>query len=191
MVLSKRERIILMVTLVCVGLLVAVEFVYDPVQTKLTDMETQRTQLRGDLEEANLLLENQRRKQGTWKTQMSDGPRSASEVESRVSSALTQWSNRARLSLSSIKPDRGASEKGMQETVFTVAGKGALDAVAQFLWQIETAALPVKIKDMQIGSSSDSGESMSLQLHLSVLYLGAQTQQPEQRTPEANNEEDI
>jgi Tfp pilus assembly protein PilO len=191
MVLSKRERIILIVTLACVGLLIVNSFIIEPVQTRLTDMEAQRTQLLGELEEADLLLDNQRRMQAKWKELMSEGLRNASEVEGRVSSALTEWSNRAGLSLSSIKPDRGVSEKGLQEMIFTVAGKGSLDAVAQFLWQIETASLPVKIKDMQIGSSSDAGESMSLQLHLSALYLGAPKKQAEPKASEASNEEDI
>ncbi len=191
MVLSKRERIILIVTLACVGLLIANTFVITPVQTRLSDMETERTRLAGELGEANALLDFRQRKQREWKTQMSDGLRNAGEVESRVSSALTGWSNRARLSLSSIKPDRGISEKGLQEMIFTVVGKGSLDAVAQFLWQIETAALPVKIKSMQLGSSSDVGESMSVQLYLSALYLSGQSKQPEKKAPEATHEEDI
>ncbi len=191
MVLSKREQMILIVTLVCVGLLVGVKVLYDPVKTRLDDMEAQRTRLKGEVDEANDLLDFQKRKQGEWKTLMSDGLRNASEVESRISRALTDWSNRTRISLSSIKPEREVSEKGLQEMVFTVAGKGSLEAVAQLLWEIETASLPVKIKDIQIGSSSDSGESMSLQLHLSALYLGAQKKQIRQVVPEANNEEDI
>ncbi len=68
--------------------------------------------------------------------------------------------------------------------IFTVAGRGRLESVARFLWQIETAALPVKIKDMQLGSSSEAGDSMSVQLHLSALYLGAQKKQVETGQPE-------
>jgi hypothetical protein len=73
--------------------------------------------------------------------------------------------------------------------IFTVAGKGAIDSVARFLWQIETAALPIKIKDMQLGSSSELGDSMSLQLHLSALYLGIQKKQSDTKQPEAKDEE--
>lgn len=191
MVLSKRERIILMLTVACVGLLVAVKFIYDPAKSRLDGLEAQRTELHGQLEEANLLLDNQRRMQGKWKAFTSDGLRDASQVESRVSSALTEWSNRARLTLSSIKPDPGVSEKGLQERIFTVVGKGSLDSVAQFLWQIETATLPVKIKDVQIGSSGDAGDLMSVTLHLSALYPGARQKRSEPQAPEANNEADI
>ena len=71
--------------------------------------------------------------------------------------------------------------------IFAVTGRGTLESIAYFLWQIETAALPVKIKDMQLGSRSEAGDSMSLQLHLSALYLGDQQKQAETGQPEAQN----
>jgi Tfp pilus assembly protein PilO len=189
MVLSKRERIILIAAITCVGLFVVNRFVVEPVQAKLDELEAQRQQLLGDLNEAELLIGNHGRMQKKWKAMLSDGLRSDTEAESRVLSALRQWSGAAGLALSSIKPERVSSDGGLQEMIFTVAGKGTLDSVARFLWQIETAALPVKIKDMQLGSSSELGDSMSLQLHLSALYLGAQKRQLDTEQPEANDEE--
>jgi Tfp pilus assembly protein PilO len=172
MVLSKRERIIFAVTLVCVGLLIISEFVVDPVLARLDEMETQRRQLRDELEEAQFLLANHGAMQRKWRALVSDGLRSDAEAESKVLTALREWSGNAGLALSSIKPDRIASDKGLQEMIFTVAGKGTLESVSRFLWQIETAALPVKVRDIQLGSGSESEGTMSLQLHLSALYLG-------------------
>ena len=189
MVLSKRERIILIAAIACVGLLVVNKFVVEPVQAKLDGLEAQRQQLLGDLNEAELLIGNHRRMQAKWKAMLSHGLRSDTEAESRVLSALREWSGVAGLALSSIKPERVSSDGRLREMIFTVAGKGTLDSVARFLWQIETAALPVKIKDMQLGSSSELGDSMSLQLHLSALYLGTQKKQLDTEQPEANDEE--
>jgi hypothetical protein len=182
---------ILIVTLTCVGLLVGVKFIYDPVQGRLDDLGAKRTLLEGQVQEAALLVKNYPRMRDEWRTRLSDGLQDGGQVESRVSSALTDWSNRARLSLSSIKPDKGLREKDMQEMIFTVAGRGSLDAVTQFLWNIETSPLPIKIKSMQIGSSSDAGESMSLQLYLSAIYLDKEQKQTAPKAPEANNEQDI
>ena len=191
MVLSKRERIILIATLASVGLFIVNTFVIEPVQAKLDEMESQRQQLLGELNEGEMLIGNHRRMQEKWKAMLSDGLRNDAEAESRVLSALREWSGAASLALSSIKPERVASDKGLQEMIFTVAGKGSLDSVARFLWQIETAALPVKIKDMQLGSSSESGDSMSLQLHLSALYLGTQKKQLDTRQSEVKDEEGL
>ncbi len=191
MVLSKRERIILIATLVSVGFLIANTFVIDPVLARRDEMESQRQQLLGDLSEAELLIGNHRRMQQKWNSMLSDGLRNDTEAESKVLAALREWSGSARLSLSSIRPERISSDKGLQEMIFTVAGKGSLDSVARFLWQIETAALPVKIKDMQLGSSSESGDRMSLQLHLSALYLGTQKKQAEVRLQEVQDEQGL
>jgi len=191
MVLSKRERTILIATLVSVGLLIANTFIIDPVLAKRDEMESQRQQLLGDLSEAELLIGNHRRMQKKWNEMLSDGLRNDEEAESKVLAALREWSGDARLSLSSIRPERISGDKGLQEMIFTVAGKGSLDSVARFLWQIETAALPVKIKDMQLGSSSESGDRMSLQLHLSALYLGAQKPEAEVKQQEVQDEEGL
>ncbi len=191
MVLTKRERIILIVTLLCVGLLIVSKFVVDPAQARLDEMEAQRQQLQGDLEEAQMLLGNRGTMQRKWNTLVADGLRNDAEAESKVLSDLGEWADNAGLSLSSIKPDRVASDKGLQEMIFTVAGKGTIEAVSRFLWQIETAALPARIRDMQLGSGSESESTMSLQLHLSVLYLGAPQKQAESEQPEVNYDEDI
>ncbi|NLZ05616.1 MAG: hypothetical protein GXY19_10625 [Phycisphaerae bacterium] len=191
MVLTKRERIILIVTLLCVGLLIVSKFVVDPAQARLDEMEAQRQQLQGDLEEAQMLLGNRGTMQRKWNTLVADGLRNDAEAESKVLSDLGEWADNAGLSLSSIKPDRVASDKGLQEMIFTVAGKGTIEAVSRFLWQIETAALPARIRDMQLGSGSESESTMSLQLHLSVLYLGAPQKQTESEQPEVNYDEDI
>ncbi len=189
MVLSKRERIILIATLASVGLFIANRFVIEPVQARLNELESQRQQLLGDLNEGQLLMGNHRRMQDKWKTMLSDGLRSDAEVESRILGALREWSGAAGLALSSIRPERVSSEKGLQEIILSVAGKGTLDSVARFVWQVETASLPVKIKDMQLGSSSESGDSMSLQLHLSALYLGTQKTPLDTNQPEVKDEE--
>ncbi len=189
--LSKRERIILIATLASVGLFVAVKFVIDPVQAKRDELESQRQQLQGDLNEAEMLISNNGRMRKKWDAMLSDGLQSETDAESRILSALREWSGAANMALSSIRPERISSERGLQEMIFTVAGRGTLDSVARFLWQIETAVLPVKIKDMQLGSSSESGDSMSLQLHLSALYLGAQKKQAESGQPGAENEESL
>lgn len=183
--LSKRERIILIAALSCVGLFVAVKFVINPIQAKRDELESQRQQLLGDLNEAELLIGNQGRMQKKWDAMLSDGLRSETEAESRILSALWEWSGAANMATSSIRPERISSERGLQEMIFAVTGRGSLESIAYFLWQIETAALPVKIKDMQLGSSSEAGDSMSLQLHLSALYLGDRKKSAETGQPEA------
>lgn len=82
--LSKRERIILIAALASVGLFVAVKFVIDPVQAKRNELESQRQQLLGDLNEAELLIGSHGRMQKKWNAMLSDGLRNETEAESRI-----------------------------------------------------------------------------------------------------------
>jgi len=184
MVLSKRERIVLIVTVAVVGALVANLFVIEPATQRLRQTRNQRLQLEAEFHAAQDLFERRRLRGPQWEAMLSHGLRSDAEAESRVARALEEWSADAGLTLSSVKPERVASDKGLKEMTFVVAGSGPLDAVAWFLYEVETTALPVKVKNMQLGSSAESGGSMSLQLRLSALYLGAESQPSEQQQRE-------
>jgi len=195
MVLSKRERVIALLTLLVVGALVLDRFVVTPVLGRLDATSSQRQELLAQLNEAQGLFASRGKLERKWRTMVSDGLRSDSEAESRVARALDEWSADTGLTVTSVKPERGASDKGLTEMAFVVAGKGRLDAVAQFLYMVETSSLPIKIKDMQLGSAGESGDSMSLQLRLSVLYLGSDQkpaqEQSQPKQQEANDDDPL
>jgi len=190
MVLSKRERVILIVTAVVVGALVVDKVLFGPVKGRLDEMKVQRDLLVAEVAEAQSLFERQRLLAPRYKTMLSDGFRNDTEAESRVLRALREWSDATGVTLSSVKPERVASDQGLKEMTFVVAGKGTLRSVAQLLYQIETAALPIKVKNMQLGLASEGTDSMSLQLRLSALYLGTAPQASESEQPEVGNEDE-
>jgi hypothetical protein len=188
MVLSKRERIILIVTMVVLGALVADKIILGPVSDRLDEMKVQRDQLLAEVNESQALFEQQRLLMPRYKALLTEGFRNDTEAESHVLRALREWSDTTNVTLSSVKPERVASDQGLKEMTFVVAGKGTLRSVAQFLYQIETAALPIKVKNMQLGLASEGADSMSLQLRLSALYIGAEPEASEEQN-EVNHED--
>jgi Tfp pilus assembly protein PilO len=195
MVLSKRERMILIAAIIAVVMLVADRFVVGPVSARREEIKARKLELQAELESAQLLFTRQKLMERKWKTLLSDGLRNDAEAESKIARALDEWSKEAMLTLSSVKPERVASDKGLKEMTFVVAGMGTLEAVSRFLWQIETAPMPIKVMDMQVGSTNETGQSMSLQLRLSALCLGSE-QKPSQNErqeeqQEMNNEETL
>jgi len=191
MVLSKRERIIVIITAVVVGALVVDKLIFGPVKGRLDEMKVQRDLREAEVAEAESLIERKRLLEPRYKTMLADGFRNDTEAESRILRALREWSDAAGVTLGSVKPERVASDKGLKEMTFVVASKGTLRSVAQFLWQIETAPLPIKVKTMQLGLASEGTDSMSLQLRLSALYLGTQPEVSEQKQPEVKNENEL
>jgi len=191
--LSKRERMIVLLTLISVGALVGDRLVRAPIANGLTALKSDRDKAVAQMAHAKLVL--QQSQQVDQRAKRAVGLKSDAETESEVTKAMDQWSQDARLTLSSVKPDRLAGDKGAKEIVFVVTGKGPLDAVGWFLYQVETSDLPIKVKYMQLGSSSEAGESMSLELRVSALYLaGDEKSSPQQKQPkpsEKDNEEQL
>lgn len=192
--LSQRERIIVLVTILAVGALAADRLVLAPIMNGLGELRAERQKSLGQVAKAKNVL--QQKQQIEKKKAVSADLRSDAAAESRVAKALDQWAADARLTLTSVKPDRVASgDKGLKEILFVVAGKGSLDAVAWFLYQVETSELPIKVKHMQLGSTSEAGDSMSLELRISTLYLAADDKssqkQPQPKQPEKTDEEQL
>jgi hypothetical protein len=169
--LSKRERMIVLITVLSVGALVADRLVRAPIANRLSTLRSDRDKAVAQVEKAKVLF--QQREQIQRKMQTTGGLKHDAEAESNAAKALDQWASEARLTLTSVKPDRMAGDKGVKEILFVVAGKGPLDAVAWFLYKVETSELPIKVKSMQLGSASEAGDSMTLELRLSTLYLAA------------------
>jgi hypothetical protein len=59
-------------------------------------------------------------------------------------------------------------------TVLT-AGTGNMRAVARFLYLAETTTLPLRIRELQIGSRKEGTDDLSVQLKLSTLYMGLES----------------
>lgn len=192
MVLSKRERMILVTAIVAVVMLIGDKFVVGPISARREEVKARKLELQAELQNAQLLFTRQKLMERKWKTLLSDGLQNDAEAESKIARALDKWSREAMLMLSSVKPERVDSDKGLKEMTFVVAGMGTLEAVSRFLWQIETAPMPIKVMDMQVGSTNETGQSMSLQLRLSALCLGTEqelSQNERQEQQEINDEE--
>jgi Tfp pilus assembly protein PilO len=182
---------IVLLAVIVVGALISDKLVLTPALAKFRATEDHKQILLAQINEAQSLFQRRRQMEDKWRTMLSDGLQNDAEAESRIVRALDKWSQEARLTLSSLKPERVASDKGLKEMTFVVVGRGRLDAMADFLWQIETAELPVKVKDMVLGAS-EADESMSLELNLSALYLGAdQKSGAKEPVPQQQPEENI
>lgn len=195
MVLSQRERILAIGMIVVVGALMLNTFLVNPLSAAREATANERIELEAQVAEAQNVFAKRKNLERKWKSLLSEDSQNGTGSESRIARALTEWSRQTRLDVTSVKPDRTATKEGMTETTFVLAGQGTLDAVASFLYRVETSELPVKVVDMQLGSRSESGGSMSLQLRLSAISLNPASKAPEKSTQkqqaEVNDEDEM
>jgi len=185
MTFSKREQIILLLTLVALGALVLDFFALTPLLQRIDEVKTQRTLLLTRMTKAESLLQRRRVLAPRWRRMVTESLKhDPGEAESQVLHAIGAWAEKAGLNLTSVRPDRSAEETPLPEIDFRAAGTGSMSAVSRFLWGLETASIPVKVKNLQVSSRKEGTDSLSLQLTFSTLYLADPAQEA---PPEADS----
>ena len=171
MILSRRERLIIAATLIAVMALVLDRYVVTPLWDARNAAEAQKQGLLDEMDRARGLLEHERRISPEWRAMTAAGlRRDPTEAESQVLHAVGDWAMEAGLRLSSMKPERVPEKKHHQEITFQTTGTGSMNAVARFLWRVETAGIPIRVKELQLGSRKEGTDDLTLQLRLSTLY---------------------
>ncbi len=172
MKLSKRETQLALVSAAAVVLLVLDHYLIRPILESGAALEAQQAQIVQKLEDAGRLFERRRLIAHRWEELSAAGLTSdPAEAESRVLHAMRDWAEQARLALSSLKPDRSQQGGTMREITVLASGTGSMEAVAQFLWRVETSALPLRIRELQLGARKEGADELSLQLKASTLYV--------------------
>ena len=171
MVFSKREKIIVAAAVAVLGVLVLDLYVLTPLMDEWGAVKVRRDRLVAKTAQAGSLLRRRRLLGRTWRRMLAEGmtPDPAA-AESQVLRSLRNWSADTGLRLSSLRPERSTEDSKLPEITVHAAGTGSMASVSRFLWRIETAKIPVKIKMLQLGSRRDGTDSLSLHLKVSTLY---------------------
>ena len=100
--------------------------------------------------------------------------RDPGEAESQILHALRDWSEQTDLNLSSIRPERSTERTDVPEITFHISGSGSMNSISRFVWCLETAEIPIKVKVLSLGSRKEGIDDLSLQLRFSTLYLATE-----------------
>ena len=174
MILSKRERLIIVLAASALAAVVLYYYVATPLLDYRDALEGQKQKAQTEMDRATALLAHKRQIDPKWREMIAAGlKRDPAEAESQILHAVQDWSNETGLKLASLKPERLPDKKSLQEISFQAVGTGSMDAIARFLWRIETAKVPIRVKELQLGARKEGTDDLTLQLRLSTLYLPA------------------
>lgn len=184
MVLSKRERYIVYGTLVALAILLLDRFVLTPVEARKKVVEEQTSQRTVEDVRAKRLKAQEKELEPKWRAMLEAGlSAKPADAESQVLHAVRNWSQEAGLSLSSLRPERGTERDQLLEMTFSASGTGSMNAVAGFLWRLESAAMPIRITEIQLGTRKEGTDDLSLQLRISALCQTAGAEPTPRKTP--------
>jgi hypothetical protein len=103
-------------------------------------------------------------------------PDNVSEAENEVLRAFERWSEDSRLSVSSIKPQWKRAGDDYMTLECRADAFGSIQALSQFLYNVEKDPLALKVEAVEITSRDDTGRQLSLALQVSGLLLNPQAQ---------------
>ncbi|MBI1371545.1 MAG: hypothetical protein GC159_02110 [Phycisphaera sp.] len=168
--LSKRERTLGLLAAVALGVLVLNAYALQPWIEHSRALSDKAEALSLELDGAVNQIDAKKSATRRWREMTSAGMHvSRSEAESQLLHAMRGWSSSARLNLVSIKPERSYQTGEMTELVYHASASGRMDAVARFLYAMETADLPVHIRQMQISTAKAGSDELTLDLRVSTL----------------------
>lgn len=172
MALTRREQKIMYLAVAAVAFLILNAYILDPILNKRAETHQTRLALQTQVDQSLATLDRKKKVQKRWAEMQQDGLGSdVQAAEAIVYRYLRESSDRARLELGSVQPDRLIAESQLGEIDFVLSATGSMQSVTQFLWSLETATIPLKIKSYQLGSKNETAQVMTIQAVLSTVYV--------------------
>lgn len=176
--LSRREKLILIVTVAALSIFVLDRYVWTPLSQERDRLAAEKLRLSEELQNGTRMIRARRDLMPRWKHMASeaiaDDPAAA---ETRLLHAVRGWSREAKLNLTSVQPERPPEKGELRQVVVSANGSGSMAAIAQFLYLLESSQEPVKVQRLRIASSE---RELTLELRISTLYR-APVEQPRSR----------
>ena len=170
MILSKRERYIVIGTVAAIGLLVLDHFVLTPYFDARSTVQTQSDEVTKQLNDASALFSKKRNLTKIWTDIQAGGLKSdPSDAESQAWHAVLDWVQEAGVNPVSLKPGRQTAKGPFLVSDFHVQATGSMSAVSRLLWSVETSSIPLRITDIQLQSRKEGTDDLNLQLGVSTL----------------------
>lgn len=170
MTLKQRERLLVLATILCLVLLLGDRLVLSPLVSVWQKRGARIVQLKAFLAEGRSLQDREDVLKDTWKDMNRRSlPLKVSEAENEIFQAVGRWVERSRLEITSLTPRWSQGEVDFRVLEFRATGQGNLNAIARFLYELESDPLPLKVEEIDLAARGERGETLSLSVRFSGL----------------------
>ena len=171
MVLSPRERSILIIALATAAFLVLYYAVITPYMDWRGESLVQQEMLQAKVQDARNAIDSSVRTGRRWKEMVQPGIKSdPAEAESQIFHAIKNWAAESDVVLTLQKSQRSAEKTRLPEIKFQEQGTGTMKSLAKLLWKIQTADLPIRVTELTVDSHKDGQDDLMFKFSLSTVY---------------------
>jgi hypothetical protein len=171
-VLSKREKLIGIVTASMVGAVVLQHFIVGPMLDQRAYLGAQVQLTQGELKKATDVIDLSARANTNWAALSPKVFKDFDDAQSQLLHSIRDCAAETGVSIASINPQRGEPEKDFIKLTFRATGTGQMGQIGRFLNRIQTAAIPIRIADLSINARGREGvDDLSISVAISTIYF--------------------
>ena len=172
MKIKTRQDFLVMLTIAAVGLFVAVNLVFTPLEGWWSARQKQIRDLRAKVTEGHQLIRREAGIRSHWDDMRTNAlPATTSEAEHQLLTALTGWSRASGAEITSIMPQWKNEGTNYLTLACRVETAGDLGALSKFIYDVEKGPLALRLDSMELSSHDNAGQQMTLGLEINGLAL--------------------
>jgi hypothetical protein len=182
--INNRQQLLAFCTIAVVAIWAGDKLVISPLTDFWKSRDAQIQKLKSSVANGQVTLNRQSVIEGRHRSLLTNSlPSEMAAAENTLLASLDRWKNDSRVAVSSQRPQwkQGERVKGMEEYMTLecrIDATGNMDALARFLYGIESDPLAVKVESADFSSRNPDGMQLTLGLNMSGLQLAKTTQSP-------------
>jgi Tfp pilus assembly protein PilO len=178
MVLSRRERVVLIAALAVLGLLAGDRFVVEPLLKWRWAVDARRAALAQRLVRDEGVLRRRRELMPLWEAMQASLKPSAAAAESQIMHVVRDAADASGLELSLLKPEQLTDKGKLPRIAVQASLSGPMKSVTDFLYRLQTAPAPLRLTELQLAVPKEGVDELTVQVRLTTLSLGQPPQAP-------------
>lgn len=168
-----RERLLVLVAVLCVGGFLADKVLITPLFSMWKERSKRITELKQDLKNGKDLVDREEGMKKRWRNMLDSSlPNDTAEAEEQVLGAMSRWTQESRISVNSLKPRWIEDDDEMFKKIeCRVTAEGGIMGFARFLYELERDPLALRVEEIELTSSEDDGRALVLGVRFTGLIL--------------------
>ena len=165
------------------GLIIALwlgdKLLFTPLTATWKERSERIATLRKNLEQGSILMQREDSIRERWTHMETNAlPDNVSAAETQVLRAFDRWSQEARISVVSLKPQWKRATEDYMTLEYRCDAFGTIQALTRFLYNIEKDPMALRIESVEIAARDSTGEQLALGVQVSGLLLHPVEEQP-------------
>jgi hypothetical protein len=172
MKIENRQKFLIILTLVILGLVVCDWVILEPLGKWWTARSQNITQLRKDVKDGKFMILREAGIRSQWDEMRTNTlPSNTSLAEQQVLKAFDSWSQESGAAVTGIMPQWKNDTADYLTLNCRVEAAGDLGTLSRFVYDIEKSPMALKLDSVEFSTHDNTGDQLTLGLQISGLAL--------------------